>query len=68
MNADQRRQIFEQLRYDLRMAEAWADELNAVARSVDAKDAKVLYERIKKAMVAAEKLNDSFVPKENIPF
>lgn len=67
MKADERQALFEKLRYELRMAEGFADEINAKAKGITEEDAELLRHKVGKASVTAEKLHvEGF--KTNAPF
>lgn len=66
MKADERKALFEKLRYELRMAEGFADEINASASGITEKDAERLLIKVRKAAATGEELKEGFVT--NAPF
>lgn len=66
MNASERQSLFEKLRYELRMAEGFADEINASAKGITENDAERLIIKVRKAAATAEELSEGF--KTNAPF
>lgn len=66
MKASERNALFEQLRYDLRMAEGFADEINARGKSIEQSDATALGMKVQKCLNTANKLVEGF--NTNAPF
>lgn len=66
MKADERQALFGKLRYELRMAEGFADEINASTKGVTEGDSERLLIKVRKAAATAEELTEGF--KTNAPF
>lgn len=66
MKADERQALFGKLRYELRMAEGFADEINAKSKGITEEDAERLRDKVFKAKDTAHELVEGF--KTNAPF
>lgn len=66
MKADERQALFGKLRYELRMAEGFADEINAKSKGITEEDAELLCAKAQKASLTAMELREGF--KTNAPF